>query len=204
MTSWRLDGTQRNPSKLDPRSGPTTFHVECWSSYLGRLGQTFLLFGRGTGPKRSGAVLACFWTDFQPEPSILDPIRAVFDDFDPNRHFGLDLARPGTGRKALRPAQGLAGRPWPSPYFFFSVEIKKAGLSLFSEGGRLPPSEKKCFSLFREKKKYGLGQGLPASPWAGPKASRPVPGLAKSRPKCRFGPKSSKTTRIGSRIDGSG
>ena len=27
-------------------------------------------------------------------------------------------------------------------------------------------------------KKYGLGQGLPASPWPGPKASRPVPGLA--------------------------
>ena len=26
----------------------------------------------------------------------------------------------------------------------------------------------------------GLGQGLPASPWAGPKASPPVPGLAKT------------------------
>ena len=87
---------------------------------MGRLGQTFLLFfGRGTGPKRSGAVLACFWTDFQPEPSILDPIQAVFDDLGPNRHFRRDLARPGTGREALRPAQGLAGRPWPSPYPFF-------------------------------------------------------------------------------------
>ena len=66
---------------------------------LGRLGQTFLLFFcRGTGPKRSGAVLACFWTDFQPEPSILDPIWAVFDDLGPNRHFGRDLASPGTGQ----------------------------------------------------------------------------------------------------------
>ena len=59
---------------------------------MGRLGQTFLLFfGRGTGPKRSGAVLACFWTDFQAKPSILDPIRAIFDDLGPNRHFGRDL-----------------------------------------------------------------------------------------------------------------
>ena len=56
---------------------------------MGRLGQTFLLFfGRG---KRSGAVLACFWTDFQAKRSILDPIRAIFDDLGPNRHFGSDL-----------------------------------------------------------------------------------------------------------------
>ena len=61
---------------------------------MGRLGQTFLLFlGRGTGPKRSGVVLACFWTNFQAEPSILDAIRAILDDLGPNRHFGrvLDL-----------------------------------------------------------------------------------------------------------------
>ena len=45
-------------------------------SYLtmGRLGQMFFtFFGRGTGPERSGAVLACFWIDFQTKPSILDP-----------------------------------------------------------------------------------------------------------------------------------
>ena len=99
-----------------------------------------LFFRRGTGPKRSGAVLACFWTDFQPEPSILEPIRTVFDDFGPSRHFGRDLARPGTGREALRPAQGLAGRPWSSPYFF---SVKKTTCFLFSEGGWLPPSENK-------------------------------------------------------------
>ena len=59
---------------------------------MGRLGQTFLLFfGRGTGLKRSGAVLACFWTDFQAKPSILDPIRAIFNDLGPNRHFGPDF-----------------------------------------------------------------------------------------------------------------
>ena len=59
---------------------------------MGRLGQTFLLFfGRGTGPKRSGAVLACFWTNFQAKPSILDPIRAIFDDSGPSRHCGSDL-----------------------------------------------------------------------------------------------------------------
>ena len=51
---------------------------------MGRLGQTFLLFfGRGTGPKRSGAVLACSWTHFQPKQSILDPFRAIFDVFGP-------------------------------------------------------------------------------------------------------------------------
>ena len=72
---------------------------------LGRLGQTFLLFfGCGTSPKRSGSVLACFWTDVQPEPPILDPIRAVFEDLGPGRHFGRNLARPGTGREALGPA----------------------------------------------------------------------------------------------------
>ena len=71
---------------------------------------TFL--GRGTGSKRSGAVLACFWTDFQAKPSILDPIRTIFDDLGPNRHFGRDLDqardwpgglgnKPGTGREAL-------------------------------------------------------------------------------------------------------
>ena len=59
---------------------------------MGRLGQTFLLFfGRGTGPKRSGAVLACFWNDFQAKPSILDPIWGIFDDLGPNRHFGRHL-----------------------------------------------------------------------------------------------------------------
>ena len=42
---------------------------------MGRLGQTFFtFFGCGTGPKRSGADLACFWTDFQTKPEILDPI----------------------------------------------------------------------------------------------------------------------------------
>ncbi len=64
------------------------------SEFLGRLGQTFFtFFGRGTGLKRSGSVLACFWNDFQAKPSILDPIRAIFDDLGPNRHVGwvLDL-----------------------------------------------------------------------------------------------------------------
>ena len=119
--------------------------TEFWRSLcLGRLGQTFLLFfGRGTGPKRSGAVLACFWSDFQPEPSILDPIRAVFDDFGPGRHFGGSW-----------PGQGLAGRPWDQPRdwpggpgpahtFFFSrnadlgsdpFRIKKSGFFIFSRG----------------------------------------------------------------------
>ena len=56
---------------------------------LGQIRHTCLLFfffylGRGTGPKRSGAVLACFWANFQAEPSILIPIRVIFDDLGPN------------------------------------------------------------------------------------------------------------------------
>ena len=41
---------------------------------------------------------------------------------------------------------------------------------------------KNDFSFFvvREKK-YGLGQGLPARPWPGPKASRPGPGPVKDQ-----------------------
>ena len=50
-----------------------------------------LFFGCWTGPKRCAAVLACVWTDFQAEPSILDPICTIFDDVGPNRHFGQDL-----------------------------------------------------------------------------------------------------------------
>ena len=99
----------------------------------------FTFFGRGTSPKRSGAVLACFWADFHPEPSILGPIRDVFDDFGPNRHFGRDLTRPGTSWEALGPAQGLAGRPWPSPYFF----VRNADL------GSDPLRIKKCLLYFR-------------------------------------------------------
>ena len=81
---------------------------------------------------------------------------------------------PETGRKALA-----------QPILFFSHEIKKH-IFLFCEKNKVwagpgPPGQS-----------LGWSQGLPAS------------GLAKSRPKCRFGPKSSKTARIGSRIDGSG
>ena len=79
---------------------------------MGRLGQTFLLFfGRGTGPKRSGAVLACFWTDFQAKRSILDPIRAIFDDLGPNRHFGRDLDLQDQARD-WRGGPDPAHNPW--------------------------------------------------------------------------------------------
>ena len=37
------------------------------------------------------------------------------------------------------PGQGLAGRPWPGPYFFFPHEIQKNTFVLFSEGGSRPP-----------------------------------------------------------------
>ena len=86
-------------------------------------------------------------TDFHPEPWILDQIRVVFDDFG---YFGRDLARPGTGREALRPAQGLAGRPWPSPYFFFSHETQNSGLLYFRRGVGYPhlKTKKNKYFLF--------------------------------------------------------
>ena len=51
----------------------------------------FTFAGRGNGPKRSGAVLACFWTYYQAKPSILDLIWDIFDDLGTNRHFGRVL-----------------------------------------------------------------------------------------------------------------
>ena len=113
----------------------------------------FTFVGRGTALKRSGTVLACFGTDFQAKPSILDPIRAIFDDLGPNRHFGRDL-------DLQDQARDWPGGPGPAHTFSLSRKKKRAGLFLFSAGGRLPPAEnkKKRLFFFREKKKE----------WAGP------------------------------------
>ena len=98
---------------------------------LGRLGQTFLLFfGRGASPKRSGAVLACFWTNFQAKLSILGPIRTIFDDLGPNRHFGRDL-------DLQDQARDWPGDPGPAHTFFLTKNMKS--FFIFSAGGRLPP-----------------------------------------------------------------
>ena len=59
---------------------------------------------------------------------------------------------PGPGREALGPGQGLAGRPWrPGRHTFLFLTNKNKLDFLFSEGGRLPPSENKkspAFLLF--------------------------------------------------------
>ena len=62
-----------------------------WLQSWGGISRLLLFFGRRTGPKRSGAVLACLWADFQAKPSILEPIRVIFDDLSPNRHSGREL-----------------------------------------------------------------------------------------------------------------
>ena len=119
-------------------------------SILGRLGHTFLLFlRRGTSPKRSGVVLACFWTDFQREPLILDPIRAIFDDFGPNRHFGRDLARPGTGQvQALHTHGGRdSGRLSLSVRTCLAEAATAADLKGGS-GGAKPPQLTKSINFF--------------------------------------------------------
>ena len=111
--------------------------------------------------------------------------------------------RPSTGREALAPVHTFFPHEKKKSFFLFSEggrlppsENKKAGVFFYSEGVRSqigisgsarkcrPPSENnkaRLFLVFVRKKKYGLGQGLPSSPWAGPKASLPVPGLAKSK-----------------------
>ena len=106
---------------------------------LGRLGHTFLLFfGRGTGPKRSGTVLACLWTDCQAKPSILDPIRGVFDDLGPNRHFGRDLDLQDQARDWL-------GGPGPAHTFF--PHKRKTGVFIFGGGSATPLAQQEKAGL---------------------------------------------------------
>ena len=117
----------------------------------------FTFFGRRTGPKRSGAVLACFWTDFQPEPLILDPIRAVFDDLCPNRHFGRDLASPWPGQVQALHTHG--GRDSGRLSLSVRTRLAEAAAAADLKGGSgeaSPPQEKKvltCFGLLE------LGRG---------------------------------------------
>ena len=87
----------------------------------------FTSLGRGTGPKRSGAVLVCFWTDFQAEPSILDPIRVIFYDLGPNRHFGQHLDLLARDLDLLDQA-----RDWLSPPSLHSLLKDFASLPRFS------------------------------------------------------------------------
>ena len=91
-----------------------------------------------TGPNRSGAVLACFWSDFQPKPSILDPIRVIFDDLSPNRHFGWDLDLQDQARDWL----GGAGL---THTVFLTKKITSC-CSMFSRGLATPhPAGTSCF-----------------------------------------------------------
>ena len=39
----------------------------------------------GSGPEGSGQPVRSIWTDFQPQPLILDPVRAKFDVFGPEQ-----------------------------------------------------------------------------------------------------------------------
>ena len=81
---------------------------------LGRLGHTFLLFfGRGTGPKRSGAVLACFWTESVRVPRFpVDPRDALWS---PVARSAVDASRCCTWQRAHRAGpigRALSGPPW--------------------------------------------------------------------------------------------
>ena len=104
---------------------------------------------------------------FQAEPSILDPIRAIFDDLGSNRHFGPDLdlqdqARDWPGGPG--PGRGLPASPWPGTSQVLPTpggrNSGRLGLSVRTwlaeaataadlkggSGGRSPPRKK--FELF--------------------------------------------------------
>ena len=81
---------------------------------MGRLGQTFLLFfARGTGPKRSGTVLACFWTESVRVPRFpVDPRDALWS---PVARSAVDASRCCTWQRAHRAGpigRALSGPPW--------------------------------------------------------------------------------------------
>ena len=69
----------------------------------------FLTFWPGTCPNRSETAVGFTWTDFQPEPSILDPFPTIFDVFGPAWKSGLGQnmawrgkTRPGPPSQACR------------------------------------------------------------------------------------------------------
>ena len=76
---------------------------------LAFFGHTFLLLWPRTCPNRSEMAVGFTWTDFQPEPSILDPFRTIFDVFGPAWKSGLGQnmawrgkTRPGPPSQACR------------------------------------------------------------------------------------------------------
>ena len=81
---------------------------------MGWLGQTFLLFfARGTSPKRSGAVLACFWTESVRVPRFPGDTRDAL--WSPVARSAVDASRCCTWQRAHRAGpigRALSGPPW--------------------------------------------------------------------------------------------
>ena len=101
--------------------------------------------------------MACFRSNFQAKPLILDPIRAIFDDLNPNRHFGQDLDLQDQGRETL-------ARPI---LFFLSPEMPildltpspaKRSLASFCVAAGDPSAKQKKQTCVRlAEQRYGLG-----------------------------------------------
>ena len=114
---WQEVEERQASCEEDTCTSPSLIQMQCqrqrFAHTWGGSARLFYFFGRGTGPKRCGAVLASFLMDFHAEPSILDPIQATFDDFGPNRHVWASLL-PGQGvAGGLALARGPGWRPWP-------------------------------------------------------------------------------------------
>ena len=71
---------------------------------------------------------------FHAKPSILDPIRAIFDDLVPSRHFGRDL-------DLQDQARDWPGGPGPAHTFCFSPPTEKKHICfIFGGGSATPPA----------------------------------------------------------------
>ena len=134
-------------------NGARQAYVTSYVTYVswGGSAQTVLLFvGYGTGLKHSGAVPACFWTDFQANPSTLARIQVIFDDLGRLSVSEVVIATsPWPGTSQVFPTRGGrdSGRLGFSVRTWLVEAATAADLKGGSEGGRIPP-RKKSLSIF--------------------------------------------------------
>ena len=141
--------------------------------------------GRVTGPKLSGAVLACFWANFHAKLPSLCPIQSIFDDLGPNRHFGRDLDlqdqdRDWPGGPGLAHTFCPPQKPTQAINADLASEPRRIRSCVFfccwTEGSR-PPSDKKGKTFFLFYWEWGGGGDERTKTMGQARASRPVLGL---------------------------
>ena len=91
------------------------------------------------GPNRLKMAVGFTGANFQTKPSILDPIRSIFDVW-----AQASISGP-TGPSG--PGQGLAGKALVQPYFLLAKKEKAGKVQLFLQGG-VNPLPRKGRALF--------------------------------------------------------